>query len=122
VDVLREALSAAPTLLRRLAAVYGPLWLLAPLALPRFRFAREGLVLGALCLVSFTFALDWGRVAFIAAPVVYAASAWTLTERPRLRVPALLACAALVVGYAAYMDATGVQNLIDAGPPPYPVR
>jgi hypothetical protein len=69
-----------------------------------------------------TFALDWGRVAFVAAPVVYAAAAWTLDRRPRLLVAALVACAVMIVGYAAYMQIDGTQNLIDAGPPPYPVR
>ena len=79
-------------------------------------------MLALLCAVAMTFALDWGRVAFVAAPVVYAAAAWTLDRRPRLLAPALLACAALIAGYAIYMQVTGTQNLIDAGPPPYPVR
>ena len=107
---------------RRLASIYGPLWLLAPLAIGRFQFARRGVVLAPLCAVAMTFALDWGRIAFIAAPVVYGAAAWTLDRRPRLLVPTLLIFTALVLGYAAYMQISGVDNIIDTGPPPYPVR
>ena len=107
---------------RRLATVYGPLWLLAPLAIRDFRFARRGLVLGALCALACLFALDWGRIAFIAAPVVYAASAWTLDRRPRWYWPALAGCAFLVFGYAVYMHLIGTQNIIETNAPPYPVR
>jgi hypothetical protein len=107
---------------RRLLAIYGPLWLLAPLALRGFSFARRGLVLAGLCAIAMTFALDWGRVALVAAPVVYAAAAWTLERRPRLLAPALVGCAVLIFGYAAYMQVSGTGHLIDAGPPPYPVR
>ncbi len=121
-DVIGEGLSAWDVEARRLLAIYGPLWLLAPLALRGSWFARRGLVLAVLCAVAMTFALDWGRVAFVAAPVVYAAAAWTLDRRPRLLAPTLLACAAMIVGYAVYMQVSGTQNLIDAGPPPYPVR
>jgi len=112
-EVLERGLSSPGVEARRL---------LAPLALRDFWFARRGLVLVALCLVAMTFALDWGRIAFIAAPVVYAAAAWTLDRRPRLIVPALAACAVLIFGYAAYMQITGVDNIIEQSPPPYPVR
>lgn len=107
---------------RRLALIYGPLWLLAPLALRGFWFARRGLVLVPLCLIAMTFALDWGRVAFVAAPVVYAAAAWTLHRRPRLVAPALALCALMIGAYAVYMQLAGTQNIIDAGLPPYPLR
>jgi len=108
---------------RRLALIYGPLWLLAPLALRDFPFARRGLlVLAPLCLLAMSFALDWGRVALVAAPVVYAAAAWTLHHRPRLLAPALALSALMIVGYAAYMQLEGTQNIIDAGLPPYPLR
>lgn len=107
---------------RRLALVYGPLWLLAPLALRGFSFARRGLVLVALSAVAMTFALDWGRVAFVAAPVVYAAAAWTLDRRPRLRAPVLAACALMIAGYAVYMQLAGTDHIIDAGLPTYPLR
>jgi len=122
VDMVGDGLRSAGVEARRLLAIYGPLWLLAPLALRDFAFARRGLVLVALCLVAMTFALDWGRVAFIAAPVVYAAAAWTLDRRPRLLVPTLLACAVMVFGYAAYMQVSGTDNIIDTHAPPYPVR
>ena len=122
VDVLRAGFDSAELELRRLLSIYGPLWLLAPLALRDFAFARRGLVLVALCAVAMTFALDWGRIALIAAPVVYAAGAWTLDRRPRLFAPTLVACAVLAGGYAAYMQVSGVDNIIDTSAPPYPVR
>jgi hypothetical protein len=121
-SVIESGLESGFVELRRLASVYGPLWLLAPLALRDFPFARRGLVLGALCVVAMTFALDWGRVAFVAAPVVYAAAAWTLDRRPRLLAPTLAACLLMIVGYAAYMQVSGTDNIIDQSPPPYPVR
>jgi len=121
-EVLGDGLRAWNVEARRLALTFGPLWLLAPLALRDFAFARRGLVLVALCLVAMTFALDWGRVAFVAAPVVYAAAAWTLQRRPRLIGPALALCALMIVAYAAYMHFAGTQNIIDAGLPPYPLR
>jgi len=122
IEVLRDGLSAWDVEARRLLSIYGPLWLLAPMALRDFAFARRGLVLCALCAVAMTFALDWGRVAFIAAPVVYAAAAWTLDRRPRLLAPTLAACAVLIFGYAAYMQISGVDNIVNTGAPPYPVR
>jgi hypothetical protein len=121
-DVLESGLSSPGVEARRLATIYGPLWLLAPLALRGFWFARRGLVLVALCVVAMTFALDWGRVAFIGAPVIYAAAAWTLDRRRRLLAPTLIACALMIVGYAVYMQVHGTDNIINTGPPPYPVR
>lgn len=121
-EVLGDGLRAWDIEARRLALIYGPLWLLAPLALRDFSFARRGLVLAPLCVLAMTFALDWGRVAFVAAPVVYAAAAWTLDRRPRLLAPALALCALMIVAYAAYMQLAGTQNIIDAGHPPYPLR
>lgn len=121
-DVLHSGLTSPAVEARRLATIYGPLWLLAPLAIREFWFARRGLVLVGLCVIAMTFALDWGRVAFIAAPVVYAAAAWTLTRRPRLVTPTLAACALMIFGYAAYMQISGTDNIINTGPPPYPVR
>lgn len=122
IEVLEDAARGLDLQARRLASIYGPLWLLAPLAVRRFWFARRGLVLAAPCAVAMTFALDWGRIAFIAAPVVYAAAAWTLQQRPRLLLPTLAACAALIIGYAAYMQVAGLDNIINTSPPPYPVR
>jgi hypothetical protein len=122
IEVLRDGLRSPWLEARRLLSIYGPLWVLAPLALRDLQFARRGLVLCGLCVVAMTFALDWGRIALIAAPVVYAAAAWTLDRRPRLFVPVLAGCAALIVGYAVYMQVSGVERIIDTTAPPYPVR
>ncbi len=122
-SVLESGARSLPTEARRMFSIYGPLWLAAPLALASSRFARRGLVLVACAAVSMTFALDWGRMIFLSAPVFYPAGAHTLTRYPRWRVPALLAFAALILGYAIYMDRSGVQHgIIEAPPPPYPVR
>jgi hypothetical protein len=121
--VIRLGLDSLATELRRMLSVFGPLWLLAPLALRGSRFARRGLALVACSLVSMTFALDWGRMIFLSAPVFYPAGAFTLTRRPRWRLACWLAFAALVLGYAIYMDRHGVQHGIVENPlPPYPVR
>ena len=122
IEVLEEAAERPWEMIRRIGAVYGPLLLVALPAFRHFRFARRGLVLIGLCLVAFLFALDWGRIAALAAPVVYAAAAWTLARHPRLVAPVLVAMAALVVGYAVWMQVEGVDRLIEAGPPPYPIR
>jgi hypothetical protein len=122
-DVIESGLRTLPTELRRLFAVYGPLWIAAPLALAYSRFARRGLVLVACSLVSMTFALDWGRMLLLSAPAFYPAGAQTLTRYPRWRIPALAVFALLILGYAIYMDRSGVQHgIIENPPPPYPVR
>lgn len=121
--VIRLGLDSLATELRRMGSVFGPLWLLAPLALRGSRFARRGLALVACSLVSMTFALDWGRMIFLSAPAFYPAGAFTLTRRPRWRLASWLAFAALVLGYAIYMDRSGVRHGIVENPlPPYPVR
>ncbi len=119
-DVLRDALGAAgwKTELRRLAVVYGPLWLAAPFAVRRLRFAQRGLVLFVLCLCSMLFALDWGRMVFFAAPVVYVAAGYTLRNRRRLAIAAVAALLALDLGYAAYMQFHGVKHGLDNSAPP----
>ncbi len=123
VDVIETGLRTLPTELRRLFSIYGPLWLAAPVALAGSRFARRGLVLVVCSLISMTFALDWGRMMLLSAPAVYPAGAHTLTRYPRWRIPALIAFGLLIVGYAIYMDRSGVQHgIIDSPPPPYPVR
>lgn len=122
-SVLESGAHSLLTEARRLFSIYGPLWIAAPIALAGSRFARRGLVLVACSLASMTFALDWGRMIFLSAPVFYPAGAYTLTRHPRWRAPALLAFAALILGYAIYMDRSGVQHgIIEAPPPPYPVR
>ncbi|HEY0517512.1 MAG TPA: hypothetical protein VGD00_10355 [Solirubrobacteraceae bacterium] len=121
--VIKEGLRTPFREARRMFTVYGPLWLVAPPALRGMRFARRGLVLVALCVVAMTFALDWGRMILLAAPVFYPAAAFVLTRHPRWRAPVYAAMLALAVGYAIYMDHSGVQSgIIENGLPPYPVR
>lgn len=121
--VIRLGFDSLATELRRMLSAFGPLWLLAPLALRGSRFARRSLALVACSLVSMTFALDWGRMIFLSAPAFYPAGAFTLTRHPRWRLASWLAFAALVLGYAIYMDRHGVQHGIVENPlPPYPVR
>ena len=123
-DVLRAAADDPEYPLRRVALAFGPLWLAAPFALRNLRFARQGLVLIACCLVAMTFALDWGRIILLAAPVVLVAAGWVLKDRPKLAAAAVAAFLALDLGYAVYMeDFGGAQDgIIDAAPPPYEVR
>jgi hypothetical protein len=65
-----------------------------------------------------TFALDWGRMIFFAAPVIYVAAAYTLRGRRRLAVAAVLALLALDAGYAIYMQVHGVRSGLDSNGPP----
>jgi hypothetical protein len=123
VEVLETGLRDAATEARRLASIYGPLWLAAAAALATSRYARRGLVLVGCAAAAMTFALDWGRMILLAAPAVYPAAADTLTRRPRLRTPTLAAFGAMAVGYAIYMDRSGtLKGIIDNPPPPYPVK
>jgi hypothetical protein len=119
-DVLRDALRGGGWHgeLRRMFIVYGPLWLVAPFALPRLRFARRGLVLVVLCAASLTFALDWGRVAFFAAPVIYVSGAYVLRDRRRLAILCIAGLLAVDLGYAIYMQVHGVRHGLDSTAPP----
>jgi hypothetical protein len=121
-EVLRKAADGPLLMARRVAVAFGPLWLAAPFALRDLRFARRGLVLVAVCAVGVLFALDWGRIAFLAAPVVVVAAAWVLNTRPRLALATVLAFVALDVAYMIYMeDFGGAQDgIIDAPPTRYP--
>jgi hypothetical protein len=112
-DLVGQALRAGvwEIELRRLAYTYGPLWFVAPFALPGLRFARAGLVLGALCAVSMTFAFDWGRIAFLAAPVVYVSAGWVLRERRRLAIATVALLLAVDLGYGVYLQAAGTSHL-----------
>lgn len=122
-DVVNAGLHDLAAEVRRIAYVAGPLWLLAIPALRRSRFVRSGLVVVALCVVSMTFAGDWGRVLFIAAPVVWAGGALTLAQYRRLWPWAIALLLVMNVGYAIYMDRSGVRTgIVELGPPPYPVR
>lgn len=121
-EVLRKAAEVPFTVLRRLFLAYGPLWLVAPFALRTLPFARRGLVLVAVCAAGMLFALDWGRIVFLAAPVFVVAAAWVLNTRPRLALATVLAFVALDVGYMIYMeDFGGAQDgIIDVPPTRYP--
>ena len=122
-DVVREALDDPWRAARRIASAYGPLWLVAPLALRDLGFARRGLVLVALCMVAMLFAADWGRIILLAVPVFYVAAGHVLSERPRAAALTVAAFMAMNLGYAAYMDQRGVREGIIEGPlPSYPVR
>jgi hypothetical protein len=121
--VIKLGLQSAFQEARRMFTVYGPLWLVAPLALRDMRFARRGLVLVAFALVSMTFALDWGRMILLAAPAFYPAAAYVLARHPRWVRPVLATFLLLAIGYAVYMGVSGVKSgIIDNPPPPYPVQ
>jgi hypothetical protein len=106
---------------RRIVSIFGPLWLLAPPAIATTRFGRRGLVLAAGSLLSMSFALDWGRMVLLSAPLMYGAGALTLRRHPRLLAPTLLAWLVLILGYAIYMNHSGVlHGIIENPPPPYP--
>jgi hypothetical protein len=121
--VIGDGLQSAWAEARRMLLAFGPLWIAAPFALPGMRFARRGLVLFGACLLSMTYALDWDRLIFLGAPVFYPAGAFTLTQHPRWRRPALLAFVVMIGAYAVYMGVSGVRSgIIDNPLPPYPVR
>jgi hypothetical protein len=123
-DVLDAAAQDPQYPLRRVALAFGPLWLAAPFALRDLGYARRGLVLIACCLVAMTFALDWGRIILLAAPVVIVAAAWVVRDRPRLAAATVVAFLAMNVGYAIYMeDFDGAQEgIIEVEPSPYEIR
>lgn len=121
--VIKLGLQSAFQEARRLFTTYGPLWLVSPLALREMPFARRGLALVGCALLAMTFALDWGRMILLAAPVFYPAAGFVLTRRPGWRLPTFAAMLALIVVYAVYMDVSGLtKGIIDNPPPPYPVR
>jgi hypothetical protein len=111
IDVFRQVFTGVE--LRRLAYAFGPLWLIAPFALRSLPFARRGLVLVALCVISMTVSFDAGRVIFLAAPVFYVAAASIIEHRRRLALLTVVALFALDIGYAVYMQDYGVQHGID---------
>ncbi len=119
IDLLKAAPWGAE--LRRLAYTYGPLWLAAPLALGRSSFARRGLLIVALCVASMTYAYDWDRVIFLAAPVFYVAAGVVLTQRRRLAVAAVVLLLSVDVGYGIYLQAAGVAHGLDTTPSTVPV-
>jgi len=121
--MIRKGLRQSSQEARRLFTIYGPLWLVSPVALREMRFARRGLVLVALSVVSMTFAADWGRMILLSAPVFYSAAGYVLTRKRRWRGPVFVGLGALAVAYAVYMAVHGVDSgITNAAPPPYPVR
>ena len=123
VELLKDALSGPLGQVRRIFLAFGPVWFAALYALRDLRYARRGLVLVAACVFSMLLAGDWGRVIVLAAPVMYAAAAHTLKDRPRAALLVVVGFAAMNVVYAVYMHATGVEEGIINGPlPKYPVR
>ena len=86
---------------------------MAPFALRDLRFARRGLVLVALCAASLTYAFDWGRIMFLAAPVIYVSAAHVLRDRRRLAIATVGVLLALDVGYGVYLQAYGINHGLD---------
>jgi hypothetical protein len=120
-EVLRQAFSGTEP--RRLAYTYGPLWIAAPVALLSAPFARRGLVLVAVCILAMTVSFDSQRIIFLAAPVFYVAAALAVQHRRRLGLATVIALLAVDLGYAAYMQADGVQHGLDnSGASPIPYR
>jgi hypothetical protein len=119
IDLLKAAPWGAE--LRRLAYTYGPLWLVAPLALRNSSFTRRGLLIVALCVASMTYAYDWERVIFLAAPVFYVAAGIVLTQRRRLAVAAVVLLLSVDLGYGIYLQAAGVAHGLDTTPSTVPV-
>ena len=124
IDVLRAAFETPQYPLRRIALAFGPLWLVAPLAIRESRYVRRGLVLVACCLLAMTFALDWGRIILLAAPVIIVAAGLVLRDRPRLALAVVATFLAMDLGYAVYMeDFDGAQDgIIEVEPSPYEIR
>ena len=122
-DVLRKGFGELGANVRRVGYVAGPLWLAYAAALRSSRFARAGLVVLAFCVVAATFANDWGRVAFVAAPAVWIGGAIWLGRRRGPWAVVLVLLVLMDVAYAVYMDRSGVRTgILELGPPPYPVR
>lgn len=122
-NIIRTGFSSStlPAELRRLALSYGPVWIAAPFALRDLSFARRGLVLVVLCTASMTFAFDWGRIIFLAAPVFYVSAAWVVRNRRRLALALVIGLFALDLGYGIYMQAYGVTHGIDKSASGVPV-
>src|SRR5581483_5021962 len=117
-DMIKSALSGGTLGVeaRRLAITYGPIWIAAPAAVRKLpaSFSRAGIVLVALCLASMTYAFDWGRIIFLAAPVFYVAAAVAVRGRARLAVALVVTLLAVDLGYGIYLQAHGVTHGIDS--------
>jgi hypothetical protein len=124
IEVLRTAFEGPFVLGRRIALAFGPLWLVAPFALRSSGFARRGLVLLAACCVGMLFALDWGRIVFLALPVFVVAAALVLNTRPRLAIATVALFLAMNFGYVVYLEDFGgaQEGIVEAGPARYQPR
>jgi len=60
-----------------------------------------------------TYAYDWGRIIFLAAPVFYVASGHVLRGRRRLAVAVVALLLAVDIGYGIYLQAYGVKHGLD---------
>ena len=122
-ELLETARDQAWAQVRRVGSAFGPLWLCLPFALRGMRFARAGLIVLGLTAFACLFALDWGRVLFLAAPFVFVPAGWVLARHRGAAVAAIAAFAVMNAGYAVHMDRSGVAEGIDGtAPPTYPVR
>jgi hypothetical protein len=122
-DVIKDGLDDWKVEGRRMFTAFGPLWLVAPLALRDSSFARRGLVLVALALGAMTYALDWGRMILLALPVFYVAAGLAMTRWRRVALPVLAVFFTLSGAYAVHMQRTGVTKGIEgAHAPAYPIR
>ena len=117
-EVFRKAFSGVE--LRRLAYTYGPLWVAAPFALRNLPFARRGLVLVALCVISWSVSYDASRIIFLAAPVFYVAGASAVRHRRALALATVIALFVVDIGYTAYMEAYGLKHGIENSGPATP--
>ncbi len=114
-EVLRKAFSG--TALKRLAYTYGPLWIVAPLALRQFSFPRRGLALVGVCVLALCVVNDAQRVVFLAAPVFFVSAALVLKHRRYAALAAVIALLAVDTGYAVYMQVHGVKYGLDQNAP-----
>jgi anthranilate phosphoribosyltransferase len=67
-----------------------------------------------MCVASMSFAYDWGRIIFLAAPVFYVAAAHVLRNRPRLAVATVITLLAVDLGYGIYVQVSGVAHGLEA--------
>lgn len=55
---------------------------------------------------------------FFAAPVIYVVAAYTICDRRRFAILAVVGLLAVDIGYAAYMQVHGVKHGLDSTAPP----
>ena len=92
------------------------------MTLGRSAFVRRASVLVVLCVGAMTYAYDWDRIIFLAAPVIYVAAGIALTGRRRLAIAVVGLLLAVDVGYGAYLQHHGIAGSGDGAPSGVPVR